>query len=536
MNPKKKSRTSPEECFLLMKEKMQSKDVKVAMITFLFGLCLYIPTITMRLPCSDGTLCGLLYRSHMDYDLEDMMGRFLLKWLAHLKSMFIFSWLAVIVSIICMVLGAVLICKVLRIEDTVKMLVVCLFVQVSPCFIETFTYYYATDAYVLCFLLVTLAVYLLHEKKSICRAISAIFLMFLSMTFYQAYIFVAVVLFMFVFMRDLLDEKKEWKEIRQGLYWHMGSGMIAFVVYVLCEKVFRMTGLIFYQEARFDFAEIFKPKMLLGSIVNAYRDFFGYFFTMDFLNNMWKARYLMNAFVLLLSIGLLVFLMVKKHRKWTYNLAIIIAVVLLPMAFMGISILNWQEGATRLMMLPAVSLFYIWGWALWTQTIREYKDNSLSICGWALYAVSAYLLVIMTVYIGIYQVCTQYYADKTDSMAQRIITRIEQEYPETAAESPVFICGNVDEGNYPQDYWIAQASYIMIGTQACQGMFANTMQGYFGGWNAYMRANFGVEYGMVWGEAPNIYASDFYKEMPLFPAEGSVKKNEDGVVVVKLKN
>lgn len=118
-------------------------------------------------------------------------------------------------------------------------------------------------------------------------------------------------------------------------------------------------------------------------------------------------------------------------------------------------------------------------------------------------------------------------------MAQRIIERIEVEYPETTTGSPVFICGDVDEGVYPQDYWITQASYIMRGTQACWGMFYDLPGVYV--WNFYMRANFGVEYEMVSERATEIYESEFYEKMPLWPEKGCIQKTEDGILVVKLK-
>lgn len=527
---------APDEWVTFIVQKISLKDIKVALSVFLFGLCIYIPMITKRLSCNDGTLCGLIYRSHTDYDLEDMMGRYLLKWFAHLKSMYVFSWLAVIVAIVCVVVSAILTCRILYINDSIKMMMVGLLMMVSPCFIETFSYYFITDIYIISFLLAVIAVYLLHEKKSASRAIFAIFLMFLSMGFYQAYIFVAVVLFLFVLIRDLLDEKKEWKEILIGLAWQMGSGLTAFTGYVLCEKLFKTLGIIYYKDSRFDFAEIFNIKAFPNAIANAYRYFYQYFFTMDFINNQWKARHIINAVVLLLGIISLIYLMIKKQKKWTFNIAVVIAVILLPIAFMGITVMNWQESAIRLMMIPTMCMFYVGVWALWNEANRVYKSGMTAICGWGLYLLSAYLLVIMTVYIGIYQICAQYYVDKTDSMAQRIISRIEQEYPETVTGSPVFICGDVDEGNYPQDYRITQATYIMKGTQACDGVMLDNMQGYAAGWNIYMNINFGVDYGIAWDKAQEIYDSEFYKEMPLFPAEGSIKKTPDGIVVVKMKH
>jgi len=445
---------SPEEWFHIIKTSFKSSDVKAAAVVFMFGLCLYVPMITQRLTCSDGTICGIFYRSHSDYDIEDIAGRYLLKYFAHFKSMFVFSWLAVVVGIACMSIGAILICKVLKIDSVIKILIVGLLIQVSPCFIETFSYYFAADAYVISFLLVTLAVYLLHEKKTFLRAFVASLLMFVSMTFYQAYIFIAVVLFLYILIRDLLDEAKDWKQIGRGLLWQIGSGIVAFAVYVLANKVFKMVGLIFYQESRFKFSEIFSLEVLPKAIANAYRHFYEYFFTMNFINNEWKARNVVNAVILLLCIVLLILNISKTKKAYSYKIATIVVLAILPMAFMGISILNWQEGTPRIMMLPTVCLFYIGAWALWNRTIKKYQNTIIHFCGWGLYAVTGYLLIIMTVYLGIYQVCMQYYADKTDSMAQRIITRIEQEYPETVAGSPVFICGDVDEGNYPQDYWI----------------------------------------------------------------------------------
>lgn len=526
---------SPEEYIARLREKITLQEMRSFLIVFIAGICLYVPMIVYRLNCSDGNLCGILYRSHPDYDWEDFCGRYLLKYVAHMKSMFVFSWLAVICGLFFMVLGNLLICRILRIRTTSGILISGMFIIVSPCFTETFSYYFAADAYLACFPLAACAVYLLSEKQDWKRMLAAAFCLFLLLAFYQAYLFVAIVLFLFVFIRDLLDNVKSWREIRRGLLFQLGSGVIGIVLYFMINKVFQLMGLIVYQGERFHFGEIFNLSVLPGVIAETWINFFRYYFTMSFLNNGWKARYLVNGLYLLLGGLLLISLVCKKKRTWENRLGIFAAVFILPLAFMGISVLDWQEGAPRIIMLPAAVLFYTGIWALWVRE-REEDGNIRKLCGWGIYAATFYLIMIMSVYIAIYQLCMKYYVDKTDSMAQRIITRIENTYPETVAGSPVFICGDVDEGVYPQDYRIEQASYIMKGTQACDGMFIDNMQGYFGGWNAYMRYNFGVEYEMVWDKGQELYASDFYKNMPLWPEEGSVAKTEDGIVIVKLKN
>lgn len=525
---------SPEEYIAKVREKISLQEMRAFLVVFLAGVCLYIPMIVYRLNCSDGNICGIIYRAHSDYDIEDVAGRYLLKYVAHMKSMYVFSWLAVLLGLFFLTWGGVLICRILKIHSMLDIIVAGLFIILAPCVTDTFTFYFVADVYLFSFVLAVLAVYLLREEKSMIRMFLSAGCLFLSLTFYQAYLFVAVVLFLYILLQDLLDGEKEWKEMGKGLLYQLGSGIIAVAVYIMVNKVFKMVGLIFYQESRFNITDILNLPELVKAVGESYNRFFQYFFGMNFINNGWKVRYLVNGALFILAFALLITAICKKKQKWQNTIAIVTVVLILPMAFMGIGILNWQEGQPTIIMLPTVTLFYIGVWALWGRE-RKTAGSIQKVCGWGIYAGTLYLLIIMSVYTSIYQLCMKYYVDKTTSLAQRIIARIENEYPETVAGSPVFICGDVDEGAYPQDYWITQASYIMRGTQACDGMFVNNMQGYFAGWNVYMRVNLGVEYGMVWGRGQEIYDSDFYKEMPIWPADGCVQKTDDGIVVVKLK-
>lgn len=522
----------PEEYISEIRKRISVQEMRAFLITFLAGICFYIPMMVYRLNTGDGNLYGIINRASSEYATEDAAGRYLLKYAAHLKSMFVMSWLAVILGILFIAIGSILICRILYIRTTIGEIVTGLFIVLSPCVMETFTYYYVADVYLFCFPLVSYAVYLLYKKKTLLRMLSASGCLFVSLAFYQAYLFLATVLFLYVLLYDLMEDKKTWKEIGKGLLYQAGSGIIALIAYVAVEKALKIAGLIYYSKARFKMTDIFSFSVLPGALADGYRGFFQYFFTMDYINNNWKARNVVNGVCLLLGIILLIAAICKKKRTWQNKGSIIATLLLLPIAFMGIRILNWQEARASIIMLPTMPLFYIGIWALWNKH-REQQGSIINLCGWGLYAVTFYLLVIMSVYVSIYQLCMKYYVDKTDSMAQRIIERIEKEYPETTTGSPVFICGDVDEGVYPQDYWITQASYIMRGTQACGGMFYNLPGVYV--WNYYIRANFGVEYEMVSERADEIYASTFYGEMPLWPEKGCIQKTEDGILVVKLK-
>lgn len=97
---------SPEDYIAKIREKISIQEMRVFLIVFLAGICLYIPMIVYRLNCSDGNICGIIYRPHSDYDMEDIAGRYLLKYVAHMKSMFVFSWLAVILGLFFLIWGA----------------------------------------------------------------------------------------------------------------------------------------------------------------------------------------------------------------------------------------------------------------------------------------------------------------------------------------------------------------------------------------------------------------------------------------------
>lgn len=542
---------SADEAWHKISKTISLQEMRAFMVLFVGAICLFIPMIVDRFNCSDGNICGIIYRSSSDYDIEDIAGRYLLRYVAHLRSMFVFSWMAVILSILFLVMGSVVICRILRINSTIGKVVAGLFIVLAPCFINTFTFYFCSDSYIMGFLLNALAVYALQEKQTKLRAAFAICCMFLSLTFYQAYLFVAVVLFLFVLIRDLLEEEKEPRKIRRQLVWELISGLLAVAIYVIGNKIFKMVGLIYYKDSRFDFAGLFEDNRLPGLLVTAYKKFFAYFFNMDIINNEWKARYLFNGVFMALGILLIILLLLKKKRTWKSVLAVIVSVILLPWAFAGIAILDYQD-SVRVMMLPACCLMYVGVIALWERLCKyrrqekeaavevlpskviRYSEKARKLSSWVLYIATLYLLAVMFVYNCVFQLVMQYYVDKTDSYAQRIIERIEEEYPDTVAGSPVFVCGNVDEGNYPQDYWITQAGYILRGTDAGE-LFISNMQGYMAGWVKYMAYNFGVEYEMIGTDrAQEIYDSDFYKDMPTFPAEGSIAKTDDGIIVVKL--
>lgn len=524
---------SPEELMRKACATVTVQEFRALVLAFLTGVCLYVPMIVMRLNTGDGNTCGILYRSHQDYDWEDYCGRYLLKYFAHLKSLYVFDWLAVITSILFLVCSAMLICRMFHIRSTLGIWIATVFILFCPTFTETFGFLYLADSFILGFLLNTSAVYLLHEKQNVWRTGAAAVLMFISLALYQAYLFVAVTLFLFVLVRDLLEQHKTGKQIFNGLLWQLASGGLAVILYFAVDRILRAVGLIYYSSGRFNYAEAVSLSELPGKLLATYQDFYCYYFTQGILNNAWKGRWLLNGCVLLVGFLLLVTLILHQKRHWGNIVAIIVSVVLIPVGLMGIGVLY----RAYIMTLPTACLLYVGVWALWAEVRDCHAEHLLQkLCGYILYGASACLLFIMGVYIAIYQIAMRYYEDRTKSIAQRIVTRVEELYPDTAAEDYLLIIGDVDEGNYPEDYRITQASFILTGTSACEGNLYNNMQGYAVSWLNYINYNLGVGYKqLTTDEAWEIVNSEFFEDMAVWPEEGCIDRTENCVIVVKLK-
>ncbi len=519
------------------------EEIYAFFTTLIVTTVLLLPMLTQRLNGSDGNLCGILYRSHNDYDIEDIAGRYLVKYVAHFKSLFVFHWLSIFVGIVSLLVGTLFLCRVLKIQTFRGKVAAVMFVEMAPAFLVTYTYGFVAGTYVFCFALTTFAVYLLHEKQTIGRMMVAILCMFVSLTFYQAYLFVTAVGFMFVLIRDLLKQEKSLRKIYCSFGMYVLSGIIAIVLYVVGNKVFKMVGLIYYQDSRYHYSDAFAPDVLFASLKHAYSYFFAYFFNMDIINNQWKQRALVNGIVFLLGIIFMVILYVRKKRSVATTATLVAAVLLLPWVFDAISILDYSE-TVRVMMLPTCALVYVGVIALWESVKRLKADeesdehvpvrNITNALGWIYTVAIIYLLAIMVVYTGIYQIERKYYIDKTDTICQMIINRIGEEYPDRGSGKSVFIYGTADSGNLTTNYWIEQAGYITRGVEA-DVVFYEDINTQNAGWVKYIRDNFGIEYNYIGSERANeIIASEDFSQMAQFPDENSIMLTEDDIVVVKL--
>ncbi|MBR1441281.1 MAG: glucosyltransferase domain-containing protein [Lachnospiraceae bacterium] len=523
---------------------LAEKITKAEMWAFLFGtlamLLLYFQTIAGEFYCGDGNLCGSIYRPSVDYEWEEVCGRFLIRYVAKIRSLFIFGPLTVIISFLFVILGTLLICRLLRIDGVIAKVVSILTVILYPVFADTLTYRFTADSYMLSFLLAAIAVWIFWEKQNVWRGIVAAILLLAVLNLYQAYFFLAPALWVALFIRDLLTvqnaessltDKAVVKRSFLKLVFAGAASVISMILYFIMVKTMSP------YTSRLEYSTSIDLKALPGQTGEAYLGFFRIFIGDAAINNSWRHRGTVNLVLLIIGVLLVGWLLYRRKKSKLTCLGAGIAVLILPVFVNGISILNF--GTVTLIMLPTMVLPYLFLLSVWEAVKREAdrsekRDVLTAVAGWTIWGALAYILVVMVVYMGIYQMVQNYYAEKTHNLAQRIVTSLEMTYPEINSQCYVFIYGGVNNDNQPEPYTITMAGFTLRGTLAHQ-QFNENVQGYTA-WNKILEERMGVSYKMYGiADMEEYIQSDEFKELPIYPQEGSVHKIREGCYFVKLR-
>lgn len=129
-------------------------------ILFAAAFVVYEPFWGGQLNNADGFLYGVI-RHGQKYGWEDAQGRFLLRWLDEWRDGFIIPPVIIGISIVLLLMSAVLIWHIFACEGRTERILIGAFVVFSPSVMNTFTYYYCADSYMLSYFLAVVAAALL---------------------------------------------------------------------------------------------------------------------------------------------------------------------------------------------------------------------------------------------------------------------------------------------------------------------------------------------------------------------------------------
>lgn len=512
------------------------EEVLALVITSVLAVCIYIQTIIKGFYCGDGNLCGIIYRPYNDYVVEDIAGRFLIKYIAHIRSLFVLGPYTVLFGILCIIISSLLICRMLKIESVVGKVFSTLTVLLYPFFADTMAFRFTADSYMLAFLVSVVAVYIFWEKQTIFKGIIALFFIIMGLNLYQAYFFVTVSLFIVLFTRDLIKETDNDENYKIVALRKLGCAIvvcfIALIFYyfqlsIISPSTSRLVG----GEAKFSLGTL--SRGLIQSAPGFWKMFIGN----AIINNAWKQRGLANLLLTVICIIYIAVILIRRKKHITTIVLVFLSVlIVLPGALNGISIINY--GSMTLVMLPTMALPYTFIVAVCEGACHDRQrveiPNTLikGLMG-ILKITLTYVLLVMLVYIGIYQMVQNYYNDKTLNLANRIVTELETKYPDINANSYVYIYGGVNTPVQPEPYVITMAGYILRGTFA-SAVFNENPQGYLA-WNKILEERLGVSFKMysVTDIEQYLQTEDFQKR-PLYPNQDAIVELKDGCYFVKL--
>ncbi len=511
-------------------------DIRVFLISLITGCLLYIPIITMWMTNPDGIDNTMVYKN--SHAWENTLGRYGLNIVDGIRGNVINPPLITLICIIYMALICVLLRHIFNMDKIFPTVMMIMFVIVSPSVASTLTYYYCADSYFLAYFMNVLASYLmirsLKDRRSSepLKFVAAVLMMMFSLTLYQAYLSIAIIIAAAVLIVETCSENGTCAAVLRRFIWKCIGILSASVLYIVGCNVINEVKNIKLSDSR-GFSSM--GKLGIGSIPEllqrAYKTFYDYFFSNQLINNSWQHRHFLNIIYAVVLLALVILIAVKYVRDKWMKLLLAMGIILFPICLTVITIMAPKAdvyGSTGILMIPGMNYYYILGIVLYciysgkaTEKWRSSKNTLFSIIVLA-------IVMIQCVFLMAFQTCMQIDMNKTRSLAGRILADADRSC-EIDADSEVMIDGNTDclGEVYPEIHDVVK------GTSAEYGQFWGTGLDQTN-WVRIYRMFYGVNYKVCDEDAEkNIRTTKEYKDMTVFPQNGYIKEI-NGVVVIKL--
>ena len=322
-----------------------------------FGFIAHMPVFTHNFPVYD-TFWNIYFN-------QDMItsGRQFLTFADGGTSYYNLPWVNGVVSLFFLALTSVLFTEIFGIGSKTVSFLIGAVIAVFPAVTGTFAFIYTADGYMLAFLLATAAVLLVDRVKF--GFIPAVFLLGFSVGVYQAYFPVAILLMIFILIRELMKREFEWKRFFLKSAAFAGTVIGGYLFYVLSLKLMLLMShrtLSGYQGT--DKVGGFPAGGLLTGFKAAFSDFKEFTFSGGiFTENIWmKIAYVVFAAV---SLGLFLYMFVKEgvYKKPLKLVAMLFLAATVPFAASLICIMSPDVLFHILMRMPWV-VFFVFGLSL----------------------------------------------------------------------------------------------------------------------------------------------------------------------------
>ena len=491
-----------------------SKEGRTAFLTaFALGLLTHVVMLLSDIPNHDG-----LDSMYFDQNMITS-GRWFLEIACGISSFYLLPWLSGLLSIVYLSMTAVLLVKLLDVNDSILSALIAGLLVTFPTLTSNFAYVFTMDGYMIGLLLSVLSVYLVRSKKGF--LFGGLALAF-SMGTYQAYLSVAILLCLYEIMLSLFEDSTLKEKVKNALNYLL-MGITGATLYYVILRV-----LLFIQGKELDTYQGINGMAGASSInlKEIYTDFVSFLLKGNVIFN--------NVFGLAAVIALLtafiasfIYLAIKKGllKKPYFYISLLIVLLIIPVATNVILIVS--PGVTyHAIMRYQYGLFGILALAFIGKVLKEYSD--LKTLAWISVASGAVLIFTYMLTCNVaYSNLTKKY-EKTYAYCLRLADRIEQ--TEGYYEGiPIYMIGVVGDDNFPSTDITGDVTDHLIGINGDWLLY--TSENYELFYKYYM----GITFNFLSPDEANYYDTDEYIALSSFPLEGCTKV-VDGVLYVKTEN
>lgn len=510
-------------------KKITKEEIICLLVTVFTGIIAYYQMPSNWLTNPDTVWNSIYFR--LGHGGEKANGRLFQIVVDKLRMNMVTPVLTTVMCVMMIAVVAIILGRVFESGFTVKLLTGLVLIFI-PCTSSSLTYYYCADSFFLSFLCVVIGSYLVRKYPSaICYAVS-LCLFIASLYLYQAYICIVFTLAIILLILDLLQEKRAIKESMADFVRLAVTSGIAVIIYVITFKVLQI---VLHMNVRTDrglgFTGFFGSESLFSLLGQAYTNFFEYLFGNRLLNNEFGDRNIINIMVAVLVVGGIITVVVRnKIWKQPIRIAIlVISLAIFPLAVEAITVMSPEVdkyGPTGIIMIPTFALFYIFALVIgsfFTKKKRIWFVSPLSML------IIVFFLWNSVVFTNLCINSMKLNLNKAQTVAEMMLYRIVEEYG-YEKDIKLLVAGSMEDGNFPSLYeWPTQ---VIQGTSASYGFMWDTYTGNENCWIEFFKQYLGVRFeSCEQDKYEELLENSDYINMPIFPADGSVKKFDDTIVV-----
>ena len=421
---------------------------------------------------------------------------------------------------------AVLLCmKILRVQKTVSLILCCGFLTTfeTLAFVNA-SFLLSLDLDMLALMFAVLGAYFLTSERNILRYLLGILSVTASLGLFQSYIEVTIILVCLAMMRDLLEGKAPKSVFLNGIR----SAVLVFVsglLYYLCLKiVWKTTGVMPADTAN---GLVKMKKLTPSSIVsltwNAWRYTFYYLFHDPLIAHKTISIWLYRGLGMFSLLGISV---IAKRKQIGGQALLLLVVLLLFMPLGGDAVFILSLGYKHSLMTYSFVFYSIF--AVMIFDLLDFDSEIFKKARWVVPILCSVLLLNHVLFANQLYIRKDLQSQAGMSFMTRLVSRMETTENYQAGETPVLILGRMEENpaNRENEHY-SVTDDVGVGTRVLVVSYYGT---YFNFFNYLMSYPVNL---VPLSEVENYLHIPAIQEMPIYPAEGSVKMIND-VLVVRL--